>query len=416
MTQTERNLIIDYKDQISKKLRIEGEWKQRHFLQLIELIEKESGIKISLSTIKRIWGENLINPPHPSTLNALVSVLGYENWAAFKAYQLNMVPGHANKSVRKNWYFLALLALALVITIYAINEQMSKSGVQINGDVVFEVEKSIHSGVPNTVVFNYDVSNVSADSFFIQQSWNNATKQLIDPQNSHFSSLYYYPGFHQAKLIANDSVVKTLPVHVLSDGWVATIRRDSYDLIPTYLTIAPQAENGLSISRNDLMQKVGDEGDFQITYYNSKDFGGVSSSDFQLMTRVKNDSLKNSVCPMVEIMMVCEVNIFRVRLTSKGCENLARVRMGEVIWTGSDHSLLDFGTDLYGWQTLKLDVRNKLAIGHLNGREIFSIDFSQDFGTIKALAYRFSGAGSIGYVQLTDPLKGTFYQEDFSSL
>ena len=416
MTQTEKNLIIDYKDQVSKKLRIEGEWKQRHFIHLIELIEKESGVKISLSTIKRIWGEHLTNPPHSSTLNALVSVLGYENWLAFKAHQSNMVASKANKSGRRNWFVLTLMALALVIAVYAIHDQLSKSRVQINGDVVFEVEKSIQTGVPNTVVFNYDVSNVAADSFFIQQSWNNATKQLIDPQNNHFSCLYYYPGFHQAKLMANDLVVKTLPVHVLSDGWVATIRRDSYDLVPTYLNIALQAESGLSISRNDLMQKVGDDGDFQITYYNSKDFGGVSSSDFQLMTRLKNDSLNSSVCPMVEIMMVCEVNIFRVRLTSKGCENLARVRMGEVIWTGGDHSLLDFGTNLYDWQTLELDVRDKLAIGHLNDKKIFSIEFSQDFGTIKALAYRFSGVGSIGYVKLADPLNGTIYQEGFSSL
>ncbi|MEM9896073.1 MAG: hypothetical protein AAF789_06860 [Bacteroidota bacterium] len=416
MTQIEKSLIVDFKDQVSKKLQVEGKWKQRHFIHLIALIEQESGIKISLSTIKRIWGENLINLPHPSTLNALVSVIGYENWLAFKEDQLNRVPGNANQSGRKSWFLLALLVLALVISSYAIYVQISTSGVQINGDILFEVEKSIQSGVPNTIVFHYDVSNIIADSFFIQQSWNNATKQQIDQQGNHFSGLYYYPGFHQAKLMANDSVVKTLPVHVLSDGWVASIRRDSYDLIPTYLTIAPQAENGLSISRKDLMQKAGNDGDFQITYYNSKEFGSVSSSDFQLTTRVKNDSLKTSVCPMVEIMMVCEVNIFRVRLTSKGCEHSARVRMGEVSWTGSDHSLLNFGSDLYDWQTLELDVRDKLATGHLNDKKIFSINFSQDFGTIKALVYRFSGVGSIGYVQLADPIKGTIYQEDFCFL
>ena len=75
MTQTEQKLIIDYKDQLAKKLQIEGEWRQRNFIHLIELIEKESGIKISLSTIKRIWTLNLTNLPHPSTLNALVSIV-----------------------------------------------------------------------------------------------------------------------------------------------------------------------------------------------------------------------------------------------------------------------------------------------------------------------------------------------------
>ncbi len=181
MTQTEQKLIIDYKDQLAKKLQIEGEWKQRNFIHLIELIEKESGIKISLSTIKRIWALNLTNLPHPSTLNALVSVLGYEDWLAFKAAQLNGMDGNANRSVSINWFLLAFLGLASVVSIYAIGNRESKTvpaipaipAIKVDGTVlevgetpVIKVDGTVLAvpKIPNTNESDYDVSTVSADS------------------------------------------------------------------------------------------------------------------------------------------------------------------------------------------------------------------------------------------------------------
>ncbi|WP_462251725.1 hypothetical protein [Ekhidna sp.] len=181
MTQTEQKLIIDYKDQLAKKLQIEGEWKQRNFIHLIELIEKESGIKISLSTIKRIWALNLTNLPHPSTLNALVSVLGYEDWLAFKAAQLNRVDRRTNKSIRSirvNWFLLAFLGLASVISIYAIGNRERGAipaipAIPVNGTVlevgetpVIKVDGTVLAvpKIPNTLESDYDVSTVSADS------------------------------------------------------------------------------------------------------------------------------------------------------------------------------------------------------------------------------------------------------------
>ena len=165
MTQTEKNLIINYKDQVAKKLMIEGEWTQRDFIHLIELIEEESGIKISLSTIKRIWALNLTNPPHPSTLNALVSVLGYEDWLAFKASQLNRVDVNAKKSDRINWFFLASLGLASIISIYVISKRVSKVVPAIPAIPAIPTDQGAVPAVPDTIVFDHDVSNDSVDSF-----------------------------------------------------------------------------------------------------------------------------------------------------------------------------------------------------------------------------------------------------------
>ncbi len=66
--------------------------KQRDFEYLIDLIEETSGTKLSISTLKRLWRETSEQNPHPSTLDALVSTLGYKDWLEFKVQNVSDVP------------------------------------------------------------------------------------------------------------------------------------------------------------------------------------------------------------------------------------------------------------------------------------------------------------------------------------
>ena len=74
------------KQLIEKRLRwtSSDQWKQRDYFNLIRLIEDKSGIRLSLTTIKRIWKPNYSGTPHPSTLEALTLFLGYQSWLDFK--------------------------------------------------------------------------------------------------------------------------------------------------------------------------------------------------------------------------------------------------------------------------------------------------------------------------------------------
>jgi hypothetical protein len=106
----------------------------------------------------------------------------------------------------------------------------------IRGPIEFTGNKTVSQGVPNTVIFNYDLSHVEADSFFFQQSWNNMEKVRIDPKGHSYSNIYYYPGFHKAKLIANDSILKRFRVHITTDGWLPVIGyRSDGDNRPVYV-------------------------------------------------------------------------------------------------------------------------------------------------------------------------------------
>jgi len=230
---SEREYIAFFRKQVEQKLMLgtaDGKLKQRDFEYLAKLIEEKSKIRLSLSTLKRLWKDNSTLEPHPSTLDAAASVLGFDSWQTFKKQHTELKEEASTARAKRNTRsivlpiaggMLALLVLIVFLVLQGFNRSEKKLVLPEN--ITFKADKTITSGVPNTVLFTYDVKDVKADSLFIQQSWNPLNKVRIDPTKNHFSSIYYIPGFHRAKLIVNDSIVKTARIHIKTDGWMPIV-------------------------------------------------------------------------------------------------------------------------------------------------------------------------------------------------
>jgi len=60
-------------------------WNEYDYEKLSEFIFSKSDIRLSVSTLKRIWGKvQYKNTPATATLNALARALDIEDWRAFK--------------------------------------------------------------------------------------------------------------------------------------------------------------------------------------------------------------------------------------------------------------------------------------------------------------------------------------------
>lgn len=95
MNHPEREYISLCKRLIEEKFHFEngnGNLRQRDLEWLADSIEEASGIKLSLSTLKRLWKKDHEQMPHPSTLDALVSILGYKSWQDFKLKETGPSP------------------------------------------------------------------------------------------------------------------------------------------------------------------------------------------------------------------------------------------------------------------------------------------------------------------------------------
>jgi hypothetical protein len=427
MDRSEHEHIATCKHLIEEKLAFgneQGELRQRDLEYLADIIEESSGIKLSLSTLKRLWKKDYDKIPHPATLQGLVSVLGYKDWQAFKQRETvgtEMSPVHLEtkptRSVRfKPWLLLPIvIAVALICWLIAFRSGPSNKKLVVKGPITFTGNKTVSQGVPNTIIFNYDVSRIEADSFFFQQSWNPQDRVKLDPGSHVYSNIYYYPGFHRAKLIANDSIVKRFKVHITTDGWFPLVRNSFVDDRPIYLRKKNMLRNGaLHLTRDDLLAaNVNMEKEAVLSYFNIREFDNTQSDNFSIDTRIVCDSLQTVACPGFQLVIVCEENIFFVRIMGKGCERDISVKMGEVMHDGIHKDLSVFGRNLYQWQRLQIKVVNKKATIYLDDQPVYSMAFKNEFGKVVGLVYNFNGTGAIDYVRLRNGADKEVYGDEF---
>ncbi len=320
MNHSEREYITLCKRLIEEKFHFENDNEtlcQRDLEYLADTIEEKSGIKLSLSTLKRLWKKDYDQTPHPSTLQALIAVLGYKDWHEFKTRESPVSPASSTTQNKKHylfkWWIVLPVIVALAVLFWLIafrSDHSAKIKPVIKGPVTFTGNKTVAQGVPNTIIFNYDVSNVKADSFFFQQSWNEKERVMLDPKGHYYSNIYYYPGFHKAKLIA--SIIKRFRIHVTTDGWLPLVRYSFLDNMPVYFKKNRPLTNGaLHVTRNDLISSnVNVDKDFLLSYYNVREFENTYSDIFLLDTRIICDSTNAIACPGFELVITCEENIF----------------------------------------------------------------------------------------------------------
>ena len=391
---------------------------QKDLEQLSSYIEEHTGYYISLSTLKRVWKGGYKTQPQLATLNALVQVLGYKNWQDFKLQHKKPIATEDKNPPRSKTplYVAAGIVVVLVVVLAFSFGKSGTSNVKIDGPVTFTANKTVDKGVPNTFIFNYDLSHVRADSFFIQQSWNAFRRERIDPKKSVYTSTYYESGYHRARLIANGDVIATQPVHIISDGWEPHVYYTEAD--DRYIDFKGEsfiADSMLHLSM-DLLKKRGvDTSRHFMSRISHSDEYGVSSDNFTFRTRLRSDHTLDSNCPWMNVILVTTENIFSVGMVGKGCETGASYKLGEIYRSGKDNNLSKLGADLYDWNDLEIRVKDKKATILLNGEETYSELFKEDLGNIMGLAYIFEGTGSIQFVQLKNAEGEISFEDDFGA-
>jgi hypothetical protein len=424
--QSDRDYILLYRSLVERKFLLgtsDGKLKQRELEYLGQMIDEKSRVKLSISTLKRLWRSDLKQLPHPSTLDALVSVLEFKDWQEFKT--LNAHPAKKDEHPARNKRLTSLLpwvvvsvAILLISAFIMLQGFNKKDGaIIVKGQVDFTADKAVTSGVPNSVMFHYDLTGVRADSFFIQQSWNPRDKVRIDPAKNYYSTIYYTPGFHFARIMANDSILKFVKVHIKSDGWLPLVKYDLREKRHFYLDARASQSDGLLQVNKTILEKANvDTGDdFFLRYYNVRDFEGITSNNFDLETRIRCDRLKvasaSIPCPQMELMLITEENVFFIPITAKGCISELELLIGDVYKVGKDHDLSALGTDPYEWQTLRIRNEDKHTTIFLNGAAAHEVEYTKDFGDIKGMIFTFTGPGAVDYVKIQD-LKGKMIFED----
>ena len=421
----EKEYIRKLKSEIEEKLswKQSADWKQRDYEYLGEIIYEKTQILLSVSTLKRIWASEVKTVPHLSTLNALAKYAGYNDWYDYKKKsgigfldtEEKLPSGSKASIILKRFLPKIVVALILFFTFYMLF--FNSSGKSNFEEVTFTSKKVVKTEVPNTVIFNYDISMIKADSFFIQQSWDSRMRGKINPANHQFTSIYYYPGVHRAKLYVNDEMVKEHFVHINTDGWLPLVRYELNQLIPIYLPGIKFMKDGrLYLSKEELSDYdiPVNEKDYFVEYYNVRDFNNLSGDDFTLETKVKSPVSEGAdACGDVIVIMLCEYGRQAVNIGTPGCAANFSQKVIDGWIRGRENDLSMFGCDMNSWNKIIFTAKNHKVTFSLNDKKIYETEYKKTAGRLYGIHYMFHKTGSVDYVKLKNGKNEIVYEDDF---
>ena len=411
-------------------------WSNQDFLQLGELIRDGTGVMISHVTLKRIWGKVKYDSlPNTHTLNTLVQYLGFENWRDFSVRHPQdgdapaPVPASAEDVLREPaapvltevrveeapepsaasdgpkpesrfrriLWMVAPLTIILFVLLFLHGQQPTPQA----RDYAFSSKKTVTSGLPNSVIFDYDATRSPEDSVVIQQSWD-TTRRVKVPRNGHqYTSVYYYPDYYHATLQVQGHTVKTHSLLIRTDGWLPLVEQDP---VPVYFRKEEAMAGGkMSLSAEQIKAKniLLQPSPPTVMFANVQDFGEIYSDKFVFETSLRDDYSEGSaVCQLTRIYLLCEGTAIWVPLVARGCVSNIDLYFTYFYTSGKRDDLSSLGVDFSNYVKLRIESDSGKAKILVNDRLAYTVPRHILHSKIIGILYRFQGTGSVDYVKL----------------
>ncbi len=395
------------------------ELSQRDFEFLIESVYAKTKIRVSLSTIKRIWTHGNEYLPRVSTLDILAQYLGYPGWHVFKAGGLRLKAGDpiSRKAggLRLKWWLWVIGVVVAVLLVVFIIKMIPERPLKYD-HIEFSLDRIIGDSVPVTAVFNYDLSEVDFDSAFIQLSWNEREREQITKEEHVLTAMYYFPGIHEAKLIIDDSIVKTTPVYIRTADWLSLYRSEPDEVVPIYLRDPEIQQHGVLSANAALLSTFKADTSresYFVSYFNSRDFQ-LSADAFSFTTRIKNPISKGKFhCQVSSIYIYAERSGVFFSLSQPGCVGEIGVAVGDTLVSGKRNDLSALGLDLNQWHEIKGLVKDQMFHLFVNDSMVLEIPFSMQLGKLLTWQYFFMGNGAVDFLTIEDSTGQIVFHDDF---
>jgi hypothetical protein len=409
---------------------------QRDLEFLCDDIEEKTSILISLSTMKRLLNGQFSRLPQVATLNAISSYLGYTNWQDFKIQQKKEEPvvnGHGyvvnghehavngNMPVRKkriSYKIIGIAAAVLLIAVIVIAfTDFSKTRSNDYSTAVFSVQKTTSNEIPNTAVFHYNIDDLEGDSFFIQQSWDKNRRVRIYKKNYTLTDIYYEPGYHNAKLIVNDSIIKTFPVSIPSNRWIFYAKEETFSNHPKYIRGPETIENGILSIKKDRLPSY--DVDYQkeqlyVCSFFPSTFT-TPSDNFTYSAKVRLNNVRNATCPFIMCEIFCQYYFMYFITAPPGCTSVISEQFGDLQLNGKINDLASFGSNVTEWQKLQMVVKDRKVHIYINQKEIYNGVYTQSSGLITGLGFISNGLCEVDEVSLKGLDGKVVYENDFGA-
>nr|WP_293294681.1 hypothetical protein [Allomuricauda sp.] len=378
------------------------QWSTRNFRELSDLIFERTSIQLSISTLKRFLGKVAYqNNPSAATLDAIALYLGYQNFADFCQKNTEIRKKSKQRFINKRslvfvFSILVLVGILSVLAFIGLPESEIDSS-----QVAFSIRR-VDVGLPNTVVFQYDVSGINAEMVEIQQDWDPSKRHKVNPKKNVFTHYYKYPGYYKAKLRVNGKVVKERDLFIPTDGWMAVIS-DKRSSSPRYLHRHEfQADTILGITDTLKEEFIATEDGTVLDYYNALPDPKHSFRDFVFEADMKFDgSSGKTPCEFRKLILFGTKMFIRIPISVPGCVSKNNLKLGSLVVSGMENDLSAISTQSGVWSKVKVvNTSNQLSV-YISNKQVYETTLSDDFGKLAGVRISFEGFGQVKNLQLS---------------
>lgn len=394
----EKNDIDECKRRIEEKYNLQGSsMMERDFEYLRKVILEATRTDLSTSTLRRLWSGQYQSVPQTKTLDALAQVIGHEGWHDFK----NALPskedvGKREKKPRLLPYLISITILGGII-VSSIAFKPETVEVSLTPEVI------MYNGVPATIGFNYETSNPKTE---IEISWNPYERKALDPDKNFYSATYFYPDYHQAKLLLDDQILVQKNIHVTTDAWHGLVMKSGYDSRPLYLADEDFRFSDRLVVNEQTIEELGLETNkqlFPVFTLSNEALSEISCDKLSMSARVKNQPLvKGQSCYGYSILLKGAYGSMRIPISQAGCQGISHLRCSERKLTGKEMDFSSLATQVEQTHEVTLTIKdNKLEV-LVEDNDPFQLDYANEMGPLKVVKFIFDGKGEVHAFDIFD--------------
>ncbi|CAA9224262.1 MAG: hypothetical protein AVDCRST_MAG56-615 [uncultured Cytophagales bacterium] len=352
-------------------------------------------------------------PPAPA------DILPPEVPPAYSAPPPAASPRRGNRWV--GWAVLGLVLLAGLGWLSAPRAARRDAGVAAGpvGNKPLFRARSTRDTVPYTVVFEYDIARLPADSVYIDYGYGlfgHHERELLPRYKRLITYYYHFPGRYTVRLWSGRQVLDSIPVEVLSRGWMAAVylKNNRLESLEPKLLREGRRKGRLYVSPEAVRAAGIDTALVNWTEFSNIRTFGVDGDNFSLETRFRNSPAEGGFACLESMLRVLgERNLFRLQFNQPGCAHWATVQFGEIELAGKFNDLSPFSTAVSGWRVARLEVRGRRARVLLDGKPVYQMAYRQPVGALRGIIYNFRGGGAVDYIRLFNAKNALVYADEF---
>lgn len=383
-------------------------WSNRDFEELSERIFDHTEKRLSVTTLKRIWGRaKSTTNPSISSLNILTEFAGFESWRSFQ--KENQKSDNFEPKVEPSSKFnLTWAVVPLVLIFGVLLTFLFKSGTYSSKEltpidienIAFDFHK-VSIGYPNTVIFEYDLGELEYEKAEIQQSWDKNRRIELDDSKGLVTSTYFTSGYFNTKLVLDDVVVKEKDLYIPTGGWRAFIGGN----VPQVIYVSSEKIiRDTSVQCNmEVLKEMNQYFPSKLYISHLTENPIIDSRDFELETSFRvSEPTEKSICHKTGLVIIGTKDVLLFEFSIAGCVGDLMLYLHGDSVAGDNHDLSAFAIEPKDWTKLKVQNNNNQLTIFLEDQVIFEHSLKDDIGKIGGAQFSFEGLGEIGELRLKD--------------